>query len=126
VPVTELPVREKGMCCQVPLPADGAWASQRARLLKALADPGRLLMLWSLRRAGGPMCVCDFTAPLGLGQPTVSHHMARLRAAGLVESEKRGVWTYYRLRDDLSEAATRLLEAVIGDAPGPPSGGGSP
>jgi ArsR family transcriptional regulator, arsenate/arsenite/antimonite-responsive transcriptional repressor len=67
-------------------------------------------MLWSLRRAEALACICDFTAPLGLGQPTVSHHMAKLKAAGLVESEKRGV-----LRPDLAPSTVRLLDALMGD-----------
>lgn len=115
----EPPVREKGVCCEPDLPPDQAWAPQRAILLKALADPSRLVMLWSLRQAAAPVCICDFTAPLNLGQPTVSHHMAKLKAAGLVESEKRGVWTYYRLRDDLAPWTMRLLDALMGDARGP-------
>lgn len=121
---TDLPTREKGVCCDVELPADDGWATESARLLKALADPSRLMMLWSLRRAEAPVCICDFTAPLDLGQPTVSHHMAKLRAAGLVESEKRGVWTYYRLRQDLSPSAVKLLDALMGDErePAPPAG----
>src|ERR1051326_901927 len=95
--MTALPVRQKGRCCELEVPVDPAWAADGARLLKALADPTRLAMVWCLRRAEAPVCICDFTATFDLGQPTISHHMVKLKAAGLVASEKRGLWTYYRL-----------------------------
>jgi ArsR family transcriptional regulator len=117
--MTELPVRQKGLCCELELPADQGWAVENARLLKALADPTRLAMVWCLRRAEAPVCICDFTATFDLGQPTISHHMGRLKAAGLVESEKRGLWIYYRLRQDLAPATFRLIDTVIAaDGPG--------
>ena len=111
----ELPVRQKGSCCELELPADEGWAIENARLLKALADPTRLAMVWSLRRAQEPVCICDFTATFDLGQPTISHHMGKLRGAGLVESEKRGLWVYYRLRDDLDRFTLRLIDALVAD-----------
>jgi ArsR family transcriptional regulator len=86
-------------------------------VLRALADPTRLQIVACLAAAADPVCVCDFTAAFGLSQPTVSHHMARLRAAGLVESGRRGVWAHYRLREDLSPAVRRLLEAATADSP---------
>ncbi len=116
--MTELPVRQKGLCCELELPADQSWAAEQAQLLKALADPTRLAMVWCLRRAQEPVCICDFTATFDLGQPTISHHMGKLKAAGLVESEKRGLWIYYRLRRDLAPATLRLIELLVGDAPG--------
>jgi Predicted transcriptional regulators len=82
--------------------------------MKAMADPTRLTMLASLWKADAPICICDFTAGLGLSQPTISHHMARLKEAGLVDSEKSGIWTYYRLRDKLAPATRRVLGQVIG------------
>ncbi|TMC12222.1 MAG: helix-turn-helix transcriptional regulator [Chloroflexi bacterium] len=115
----ELPVRQRGTCCELEVPADRDWAAGHARLLKALADPTRLAMVWCLRRADGPVCICDFTATFDLGQPTISHHMGKLRAAGLVESEKRGLWVYYRLRGDLAPATARLIEVLV-TAPPPP------
>jgi ArsR family transcriptional regulator len=111
----ELPVRQKGSCCELELPADHGWAVENARLLKALADPTRLAMVWCLRRAQAPVCICDFTATFDLGQPTISHHMGKLKAAGLVESEKRGLWVYYRVRRDLAPAAVRLIDALVAD-----------
>ena len=112
----ELPVvREKGVCCAVP-DVDAAWARSTAELMKALADPARLSMVAALSKAGTPVCICDFTADLGLAQATVSHHMAKLRAAGLVDAEKKGIWTYYRLRGDLPAGTRRLLTQLTAGA----------
>jgi ArsR family transcriptional regulator len=121
--MTELPVRQKGLCCELELPPDPGWAAERAQLLKALADPTRLAMVWCLRRALAPVCICDFTATFDLGQPTISHHMGKLKVAGLVESEKRGLWIYCRLRPDLAPATVRLIEVLVGDGPGRGIGG---
>ncbi|MCD5317213.1 ArsR/SmtB family transcription factor [Kineosporia babensis] len=73
-------------------------AQKLASLLKALAEPTRLQLL-SLVAAheGGEACVCDLTEPVGLSQPTVSHHLKILVEAGLLTREKRGVWAYYTL-----------------------------
>ena len=109
----ELPVlRERGTCCELPVVVDLDWASRQADLLKALADPTRLTMVAALRKAAEPVCICDFTGALNLGQPTISHHMGKLREAGLVESEKRGIWVYYRLAAGLSSKTTKLLDAL--------------
>ena len=105
--------RQRGACCELPVVKE-SWANQTSELMKAMADPTRLTMLASLWRADAPICICDFTARLGLSQPTISHHMARLKEAGLVDSEKRGIWIYYRLRDRLSPATRRVLGQVIG------------
>ncbi len=65
---------------------------------KVLSDPNRLRLLSLLAaRPEREACVCDLTAPLGLSQPTVSHHLRLLQAAGLVSREKRGTFSYYRL-----------------------------
>ena len=71
-------------------------AEQLARMFKALGDPTRVRLL-SLIAASetGEACVCDLTAPVGLSQPTVSHHMRQLVDAGLVTREQRGKWAYY-------------------------------
>ena len=112
--VKDLPmIRERGVCCPLPVVKE-SWADQRAALMKALADPTRLTMVASLWKAGSPICICDFTAGLGLSQPTISHHMARLKDAGLVESEKRGVWVYYRLRDKMPTETRKLLSGLVG------------
>ena len=109
----ELPVlRERGVCCALP-DVDTEWAAQTASLMKALGDPTRLTMVAALWKAKAPVCVCDFTADLELTQPTISHHMAKLKEAGLVESEKDGIWVFYRLRKDLPSATRRLLGQLI-------------
>lgn len=114
VAVKTLPVlRQRGVCCGLP-DVDEAWAVKTAELMKALADPTRLTMLASLWKAQAPICICDFTAGLDLSQPTISHHMARLKEAGLVDSEKRGIWVYYRLRSDLAASTRQLLARAIG------------
>lgn len=105
-------VRERGVCCALPA-VKQSWAEDRAELMKALADPHRLTILASLWKADGPICICDFTAGLELSQPTISHHMAKLKDAGLVDSEKRGIWIYYRLRDKLPTETRKLLSQLL-------------
>jgi ArsR family transcriptional regulator, arsenate/arsenite/antimonite-responsive transcriptional repressor len=105
-------VRIKGCCVAVaPLLADDQ-ADQLATLFRALADPTRVQMLHLLKAATEPLCVCDFTAAFDLGQPTVSHHLAKLKEAGLVTSFKRGVWSFYSLRRDLAETARATLALI--------------
>lgn len=85
-------------------------ATDLARRLKALADPGRLRLLSLLMTApNGEACTCELTEPLGLSQPTVSHHLKKLTEAGLITGERRGVWTYYRVDREALAAAGRLL-----------------
>lgn len=84
-----------------------------AALLKALGDPHRLTILASLARAEDEICVCDFTAGLPLNQPTVSHHLKILRDAGLVTSERRGTWVYYRLAPDARQRLHDALNLVL-------------
>ena len=105
-------IRERGACCALPA-VKPSWAEKRAELMKALADPGRLTILASLWKADTPICISDFTAGLGLSQPTISHHMAKLKEAGLVDSEKRGIWIYYRLRDKLPTETRKLLSGLL-------------
>src|SRR5579859_1450634 len=108
-----LPVlRERGTCCALP-DVDQDWADRTSALMKALGDPTRLTMVAALWKAQQPVCICDFTADLELSQSTISHHMARLKEAGLVESEKDSIWTYYRLRHDLAPSTRKLLGQLI-------------
>jgi len=106
-----LPERERGVCCDLKL-EPAAKAADAVAVLKALADPTRLQMVLALRAAKEPICVCDFTAALALSQPTISHHVARLREAGLVEVTRKGVWAYYRLSPHLPEPVRRIVEAL--------------
>ena len=110
--IAVLPERERGVCCPPKLKARPEEIEQTSEILKALADPTRLQMALSLRDAKEPVCICDFTATFDLSQPTVSHHMAKLREAGLVEVTKRGIWSFYRLAPDLPAATRRILDAI--------------
>ena len=85
-------------------------AERFAGVLKALADPARLRLL-SLIQASpdGEACVSDLTAPIGLSQPTVSHHLRILTESGLLERDKRGVWVYYRVVPSAIQAIADLL-----------------
>jgi ArsR family transcriptional regulator, arsenate/arsenite/antimonite-responsive transcriptional repressor len=113
VAINELPVlRQRGVCCMLP-DVDEEWAERTSTLMKALADPTRLTMVASLWKANAPICICDFTAGLDLSQPTLSHHMNKLREAGLVEADKRGIWMYYRLSSNLDAATRRTLGSLI-------------
>lgn len=100
-------------CCS-PLQREPLGAEEAAGLaavLKAVADPARLRLLSIIgSSAGNETCACDLTQPLGLSQPTVSHHLKTLVDAGLLTREKRGVWAYYSLvpgaLDDLARVLT--------------------
>ena len=84
------------------------------RFLAALADPTRLAIVRQLA-AEGDVCACDFTSCCDVGQPTVSHHLKVLREAGVVASERRGNWIFYRL---LPDAAGRLADIARSVTPG--------
>jgi ArsR family transcriptional regulator len=91
-------------------PIDRADAERLAGVLKAFADPARLQLLSLIQSApAGEASVSDLTAPLGLSQPTVSHHLRILTEAGLLEREKRGVWAYYRLVPSAIATIAELL-----------------
>ncbi|MGD0602311.1 MAG: metalloregulator ArsR/SmtB family transcription factor [Streptosporangiaceae bacterium] len=104
-------------CCAPLLrePLSAAQAADLARTLKALADPTRLrLVSMVAAHDGGEACVCDLTEPLGLTQPTISHHLKVLVDAGIFSRDKRGVWAYYALRPQ----ALQALAAIFAEAPG--------
>ena len=90
---------------------DEADAERIARVFKALGDPTRVRLLSLIAAsADGELCVCDLTDPVGLSQPTVSHHMKLLVEAGLVTREQRGKWAYYQpTTGTLADAAKALL-----------------
>lgn len=82
-----------------------------ARTFKALGDPTRLRLLSLIAASeGGEACICDLTEPVGLSQPTVSHHMRLLVDAGLATREQRERWAYYRVVPDALEGAARALQ----------------
>jgi len=84
-------------------------AAATADVFKALADPARVRIVNLLATSGEPVCVCHLIEPLGLSQPTVSHHLKRLTVAGLLEREQRGKWAYFSLRRE----AVETLAAVV-------------
>ena len=90
------------------------------RILQAIADTTRRRILQALKERGGcsigkeiGLCACDIEQRIHLSQPTISHHMSKLKDAGLVESEKDGIWMYYRLRRDLTSSTRRLLAQLV-------------
>ncbi|MGN8026106.1 metalloregulator ArsR/SmtB family transcription factor [Microbacterium sp. 22242] len=107
-------VSAKTACC-VPLvkePLGQDDAEQLAGRLKALADPARLRLLSIVASSENQeACVCDLVDPVGLSQPTVSHHLKVLAEAGYLTRSKRGTWAYYRLVPDALERVTQVLAA---------------
>jgi len=104
--------RAKGSCVELAQPLPSQQALELALLLRALADPTRVQMLHMLKAATEPVCVCDFTAAIDLEQPTISHHLARLRDAGLVTTFRKGIWAFYTLSGDLSDTAQAALDLI--------------
>lgn len=102
-----------GACAQPALvsePIDEASAAGLAQVFRALGDPVRLRLVSLIgAREGGEACVCDLTSAFDLSQPTISHHLKVLRAAGLIDSERRGTWVYYRLVPATLERMAGLL-----------------
>jgi ArsR family transcriptional regulator len=91
-------------------PITASQADSLARILKALAEPTRLrLVSMVAAHEGGEACVCDLTGPLGLTQPTISHHLKVLVDAGIFTRDKRGKWAFYAL----VPAALDTLAAIL-------------
>jgi ArsR family transcriptional regulator, arsenate/arsenite/antimonite-responsive transcriptional repressor len=108
-PKTKRPAGEP--CCE-PVAYPGVerrQAEQMATVAKALADPVRLQLVDVLRKHAGKVCVCELVPLFDLSQPTVSHHLKVLREAGLVGSERHGLWAYYYLNHDTLEELSAWL-----------------
>ncbi|MEU0133087.1 metalloregulator ArsR/SmtB family transcription factor [Streptomyces sp. NPDC006296] len=104
-------------CCPALLtaPLDEVQAVEVAKVFKALGDPVRLRLLSMIAsRAGGEVCVCDLTPAFDLSQPTISHHLKLLRQAGLIDSERRGTWVYYRLLPEMTDRLAAILTRPAG------------
>jgi ArsR family transcriptional regulator len=103
--------------CSVPLagePIGESAAAGLAQVFKALGNPVRLRLLSLIgTRQGGEVCVCDLTTAFDLTQPTISHHLKVLREAGILTSERRGTWVYYRLVPAALERMAALLMAPV-------------
>jgi ArsR family transcriptional regulator len=101
--------------CAIPLvrePVGEAAAAGLAQVFKALGDPVRLRLVSLIgAHQGGEVCVCDLTTAFDLTQPTISHHLRVLREAGIITSERRGTWVYYRLVPAALERMAALLSA---------------
>src|SRR4051794_23172471 len=92
-------------CC-APLAAEtlsDEEAAATAELFRALADPARVRIVNVLASAGEPVCACNLYGPVGLSQPTVSHHLKKLVEVGLLDREQRGKWAYFSLRPEAVE-----------------------
>ncbi|NNF68336.1 MAG: helix-turn-helix transcriptional regulator [Acidimicrobiia bacterium] len=113
-----MPMNEIPVCCspEAVTTLTESDAVELSGVLKALADPARLRIL-NLMTAAGEVCACDLEAPLGLSQPTVSHHLKVLRQAGIVEREKRGRWAYFSARDETMAAIATALSPVTQRVP---------
>ena len=98
-------------CCEpVVYPdVDRAEATRMAAVAKALGDPVRLQLVDVLRKHAGKVCVCELVPLFDLTQPTVSHHLKVLRDAGLVGSEREGLWAYYYVLPDALEELSAWL-----------------
>lgn len=109
-----LPLLADLQACCSPLTSgalDAAAAERLAHLFRALGDPTRVRLLSLIAASdSGEACICDLTAPVGLSQPTVSHHMRQLVDAGLVTREQRGKWAYYRVVGDALAALAGALQ----------------
>jgi ArsR family transcriptional regulator len=99
-------------CCAVlaapALDEDEALAT--AELFRALGDPARVRIVNLLATSSEPVCACELYDPLGLSQPTVSHHLKKLTDAGLLRREQRGKWAYFSLKRDAVEKLAAVAD----------------
>ena len=93
--------RPRGEPCCEPVAYPGVERDAAIRLAgvaKAIGDPVRLQIVDVLRQHAGKVCVCELVPLFDISQPTLSHHLGKLRAAGIVDSERRGLWAYYYVK----------------------------
>lgn len=84
-------------------------ANRIAEVAKALGDPIRLQLVDVLRRHAGKVCVCELVPLFDVSQPTLSHHLKKLREAGIVDAERRGLWAYYYVIPESLDQIARWL-----------------
>lgn len=111
-PASSLLLADLAACCSPITDAvlDTASAGRLAGVLKALGEPTRLRLVSIIAaQQSAEACVCDLTDPVGLSQPTVSHHLKILVDAGLLDRDQRGKWAYYRLVPEVLDALAGLL-----------------
>lgn len=116
VDITIIPKQKRAAgerCCEpVVLPeVDAAGAERIAVVAKALADPVRVQLVDVLRRHAGEVCVCELEPLFAISQPTLSHHLRKLREAEIVGVERRGLWAYYYVLPDAIEQLRAWLGA---------------
>lgn len=116
--VVECAVWDCGGTPLVAEPVDAAHADAMARVFKALADPVRVRLLSLIgSRTGGEACVCELTGEFDVSNPTISHHLKVLREAGLVTSQRRASWVFYRVVPEALDTLSRLLDTASIAAP---------
>jgi len=112
-PVALEPLRTRRVgrsCCAPRQPQiEKVRAERLAEIAKALGDPTRLQIVDVLRRHAGHTCVCDLEPLFDISQPALSKHLKKLRDAGLIDVERRGVWAYYYVKPDALEELTTWL-----------------
>jgi ArsR family transcriptional regulator len=104
--------RAKGDRCCEPVVYPEVEREQAVRLAavaKALGDPIRLQLVDVLRKHAGKVCVCELVPLFDIAQPTLSHHLKKLREAGIVDSERQGLWAYYYVLPEALEELTTWL-----------------
>ncbi len=89
-------------------------AEGTAALFRALADPGRVRIVNLLATSDEPVCVCELIEPIGLSQPTVSHHLKKLTDVGLLDREQRGKWAYFSINSAAMARVAALADLTKG------------
>ncbi|AXK88496.1 ArsR/SmtB family transcription factor [Streptomyces sp. NPDC014724] len=125
MPKSKLVVTPVQACSAAPLvrePLSEPHAVELASVFKALSDPVRLRLLSAIAsRESQEACVCDLSAGIELTQPTISHHLKVLREAGLLDSERRASWVYYRVVPEALQRLSEVLFVESGTAIGAPA-----
>ena len=101
------------IACCAPLAAptiDDDEAIATAEIFRALGDPARVRIVNLIATSSEPVCACELYEPLGLSQPTVSHHLKKLTDAGLLEREQRGKWAFFSLKRDAVEKLAAIAD----------------
>jgi ArsR family transcriptional regulator, arsenate/arsenite/antimonite-responsive transcriptional repressor len=107
---------ENAIACCAPVGAANLSADEAegtARLFKALADPHRVRIVNRIANSDEAVCVCELNDGLGISQPTVSFHLKKLLAAGILEREQRGTWAYYSLKANAMETLSSVVRTEV-------------
>ena len=105
--------RPVGEPCCVPVvypDVDRERAERMAEIAKALGDPVRLQLVDVLRKNAGKVCVCELLPLFDISQPTLSHHLKKLREAGIVDSERMGLWSFYYVKPEAAKELAQWLK----------------